>query len=238
MNTVFAVRELKKIAGGRTILDVEQLDILQGELFVIVGPTGAGKSTLLRLLHFLEAPTSGHIQLNGDTLSTPLDIEQQRNISMIFQRPEMLTGTLWDNVAFPLKLRGRENDSKIADILAALDLENLRHAQANTLSGGELQRVALARALVTDPKILLLDEPTANLDPYHVDLIEKLLGKYHAAGTTIVLVTHNIFQAKRLADRVGLMLNGQMVAVQEVKQFFDQPDDPRVEAFVNGELVY
>ena len=219
MNTVFAVRDLKKVAGGRTILDIERLEIKQGELFVIVGPTGAGKSTLLRLLHFLETPTSGHIQLNGDSSSSPLDIEHQRQISMIFQRPEMLTGTLWDNVAFPLKLRGRQSDSKIDDILSALDLEGLVHAQANTLSGGELQRVALARALVTGPKILLLDEPTANLDPYHVDLIEKLLGKYHAAGTMMVLVTHNIFQAKRLADRVGLMLNGQMVAVQDVKQF-------------------
>ena len=238
MKSVYTAQGLKKVVEGRTILDVEHLEIAQGELFVILGPTGAGKSTLLRLLHFIEFPTAGEIQLGGKTRSAPLEIDELRQISMLFQRPEMLTGTLKQNVVFPLKLRGIQDESKTNHILAALDLEHLMDAQASTLSGGELQRVALARALVTEPKIFLLDEPTANLDPYHVDLIEKLLFQYHSSGNTLVMVTHNIFQAKRIADRVGLMLGGQIVAVSDVKNFFENIEDPRVSAFLKGELVY
>jgi tungstate transport system ATP-binding protein len=118
-------------------------------------------------------------------------------------------------------------------------LLDLAHQRARTLSGGEAQRVALARAIVLRPDVLLLDEPTANLDPYNVGLIEEIIQRRNREqGTTLVLVTHNVFQAKRLAHRVALMLEGSIVEVTDVETFFESPEDPRTAAFVRGEMVY
>jgi tungstate transport system ATP-binding protein len=112
-------------------------------------------------------------------------------------------------------------------------------APAHKLSGGEMQRVALARALVIDPAVLLLDEPTANLDPYNIGLIEDIVRQHNRErSTTVVLVTHNVFQARRLAHRVGLMLAGRVVEVADTPTFFDSPSDPRTAAFVRGDMVY
>ncbi len=115
-------------------------------------------------------------------------------------------------------------------------MRSLSRARARTLSGGEAQRVALARALVLQPVALLLDEPTANLDPYNVSVIEDLVRAH--GDMTIVLITHNVFQAKRLADRVGLLLNGRLIELDETDRFFTHPIDPRTRSFVNGEMVY
>ena len=123
--------------------------------------------------------------------------------------------------------------------LQEVGLAGLARAQARTLSGGEAQRVALARAMVLTPDALLLDEPTANLDPYNVGLIEQIVRRLNEEqGTTIVLVTHNVFQAHRLATRVALLLEGRIVEVQDVQGFFERPQDPRTSAFVRGEMVY
>jgi tungstate transport system ATP-binding protein len=124
-------------------------------------------------------------------------------------------------------------------MLALVGLTTLAKANAHKLSGGEMQRVALARALVIRPAVLLLDEPTANLDPYNVGLIEDIVRRQNREqGTAIVLVTHNVFQAKRLARRVGLMLGGKLIEVSVTEKFFDSPADPRTAAFVRGEMVY
>ena len=131
---------------------------------------------------------------------------------------------------------------KDTPILTALDqvgLMAMARQPARTLSGGEAQRVALARAMVLQPDVLLLDEPTANLDPYNVGLIEDIIGRLnHERGTTLILVTHNVFQAKRLAHRVALLLEGQIVEITGVDTFFESPRDPRTAAFVRGEMVY
>ena len=157
---------------------------------------------------------------------------------MVFQRPEVLDGSVLQNVQYPLKVRGMDHYGKVEDILKHLDLLKLADQNASELSGGELQRLALARALVIRPKVLLLDEPTANLDPYNVELIEMIIQEYHQQGTTVVLVTHNVFQARRIAQRVGLMLNGQLVEVSPKEEFFNSPKDPRAKSFVRGEMVY
>jgi tungstate transport system ATP-binding protein len=142
-------------------------------------------------------------------------------------------------VAYGLGLRGKPGDGRIDEMLARVGLRDLANAPAHKLSGGEMQRVALARALVIEPRVLLLDEPTANLDPYNVGLIEEIVREHNRArGTSIVLVTHNVFQAKRLAHRVGLMLSGKIIEVQDTPAFFDAPADPRTAAFVRGEMVY
>ena len=235
---IYHVKDLTKVINKRVIVDVGDLEIRGGELFVIVGPNGAGKSTFLRLLHFLEEPTTGDIEFQGRPVSMPVPIEMRRSIGMVFQRPEFLDTNVLENVNYPLRLRKIRENGRVEDALTRLALTDFAQAHTSTLSGGELQRVALARLLVTQSNILLLDEPTANLDPYNAELIEDLIRELHREGATIVMVTHNIFQARRLAGRMGLMLNGQLVEVAPADTFFENPKDPRVKAFVDGEMVY
>jgi tungstate transport system ATP-binding protein len=220
----------------------EPLMIERGEIFALVGPSGAGKSTLLRLLALIEPPTTGTVSFMGEMLNghAPAPIALRRRASMVFQRPILLSDSVYANVAYPLKLRGAPvTHGKVEQALAQVGLTALQHAPSRTLSGGEAQRVALARALVIEPAALLLDEPTANLDPYNTSLIEQ---RIHALRrerqTTCIIVTHNLFQAKRLADRIGLLLQGKLIEVAPRDTFFTHPRDPRTRAFVNGEMVY
>ncbi|MCB0197364.1 MAG: phosphate ABC transporter ATP-binding protein [Anaerolineae bacterium] len=242
-NPIFTLRNLTQSYNGRTVLDIDQLDIFQGEILAVVGPSGAGKSTLLRHLNFLERPTLGALSfdtfhLNGEAI--PLDL--RRKITTVFQNPVLLNRSVADNVAYGLKLRGKNGEQVqrvVTETLDLVGLNSLLDVGAKTLSGGEAQRVALARALVIQPSVLLLDEPTANLDPYNVKLIEQIITQVNRErGTTIVIVTHNVFQARRLAHRTALLLEGRLVEVAETEKFFSNPTDPRTEAFINGEMVY
>lgn len=236
MPPLYHLHRLTQTYNGRAVLDVPELEIDSGEMLALVGPSGAGKSTLLRLLHFLEAPTTGEIHFRGET-TVPLDA--RREIAMVFQRPELLNRSVWENVTYGLRLRGMGDDARVAEALTDLDLLPLKDAPAHTLSGGEAQRVALARALVLRPRVLLLDEPTANLDPRNVALVEEVIHHLRVVSpTTVVFVTHNIFQARRLAGRVAFLLNGQLVEVSTADHFFDTPSDSRSVAFVRGEMVY
>lgn len=239
---VYQLEKVTKAYGDRRVLQVDQLDIYAGEIFALVGPSGAGKSTLLRLLNFLEPPTSGRICFLDTNFNPQRDVplEMRRRVTTVFQRPLLLNRSVRDNVAYGLRLRGQRNAAQsIENALAQVGLSALSRQRARTLSGGEAQRVALARAMIIQPSVLLLDEPTANLDPRNVGLIEEAVRTLNQKrGTTLVLVTHNVFQAKRLARRVALMLEGQIVEVADVAKFFESPRDPRTKAFVNGEMVY
>jgi tungstate transport system ATP-binding protein len=240
--TVYRLRQVAKEYEGRRVLHIEGLDIRRGEIFALVGPSGAGKSTLLRLLNFLESPTSGRIHFLdaefGPDQTIPLSL--RRRVTTVFQRPMLLNRSVWANVAYGLRLRGqRDADQQIETVLEQVGLPPLAQQRARTLSGGEAQRVALARAMVLQPDVLLLDEPTANLDPYNVGLIEDIVRVLNRdQGITVVLVTHNVFQARRLAHRVALMLEGRLIEVADVETFFESPNDPRTRAFVRGEMVY
>jgi tungstate transport system ATP-binding protein len=240
--SIYQLRDVTKAYDGRCVLQVNSLDIRQGEIFALVGPSGAGKSTMLRLLNFLEPPTSGRIRfLDAEfTPSRPVPMKSLRRVTTVFQRPLLLNRSVGANVTYGLRLRGQRNSGHRVE--AALEEVGLRHMarqRARTLSGGEAQRVALARAIVLQPDVLLLDEPTANLDPYNVGLIEDIVGALNRQReTSVVLVTHNVFQAKRLAHRVALLLEGQVVEVSDVERFFESPRDPRTAAFVRGEMVY
>jgi tungstate transport system ATP-binding protein len=240
--TVYRLRNVTKEYADRRVLHIEQLDIRRGEILALVGPSGAGKSTLLRLLNFLEPPTRGRIHFLdaefGPDQTLPLAL--RRRVTTVFQRPMLLNRSVWANVAYGLRLRGqRDARQRIETTLEQVGLPPLAQQRARTLSGGEAQRVALARAMVLQPDVLLLDEPTANLDPYNVGLIEDIVRTLNRdQGTTLILVTHNVFQARRLAHRVALMLEGQLIEVADVEVFFESPRDPRTRAFVRGEMVY
>lgn len=239
---VYTLDQISKTYNTRRVLEVEQLAIQNGEIVTLVGPSGAGKSTLLRLLNFLEQPTQGKIQFHEFEFSSdkepPLDV--RRRVTMVFQHPMLLNRSVEANVKYGLELRGiRDTQERVQQALVEVGLEHLSHQKASTLSGGEAQRVALARAIVMQPEVLLLDEPTANLDPYNVALIEKIILHLNRQyGTTLVLVTHNVFQAKRLAQRVAFLLDGKVIEVSDAETFFNHPQDLRTAAFVRGDMVY
>jgi tungstate transport system ATP-binding protein len=236
---LYELTHLRRIYGQRVVLDLPSLEVKEGEVLALVGPSGAGKSTLLRLLNFLETPTSGIIRFAGQTLTAAVPLAVRRQVTTVFQRPVLRRGTVSANVAYGLHLRGWPADGRVDAMLEEVGLAGLARQGAHTLSGGEMQRVALARALVIEPRVLLLDEPTANLDPYNVGLIEEIVRRRNARhNTTIVVVTHNVFQAKRLAHRVGLLLNGSLIELADTAAFFNAPADPRTAAFVRGEMVY
>jgi tungstate transport system ATP-binding protein len=221
-------------------LNLRGLKIPRGECFALVGPTGAGKSTLLRLLAALEQPDHGQIHWAQHPWHSALPLAVRRRITLVHQQTRLLHRSVRSNIEYPLRIRrARDAPARAEALLRRVGLEPLARQSAVTLSGGQVQLVALARALVIEPEVLLLDEPTAHLDPAHVALAEQIIQNYRQAhGATVVWATHNLFQARRVADRVGLLLEGQMVEVAAVTDFFTRPTDPRTAEFVQGKMVY
>jgi tungstate transport system ATP-binding protein len=246
MTPVYQLTGIRQVYNGRTVLDIDRLEVRRGEVLALVGPSGAGKSTLLRLLNFLETPTCGSLLYDGQPVVDGVDrgesrgasLALRRRVTTVFQRPALLRGSVAANVAYGLRLRGLPAQPAVGEMLERVGLGEMARLEARKLSGGEQQRVALARALVVRPEVLLLDEPTANLDPFNVRAIEALIADVsRGGGATLVLVTHNVFQARRLATRTGLLLNGRLIELCSTEQFFEQPADPRTAAFVRGEMV-
>ena len=236
---IYQLEGLRHAYADRQVLDIPTMQVGEGEILALVGPSGAGKSTLLRLLNFLETPAAGMLRFDGQTVRYPTPLAIRRQVTTVFQRPVLLHGTVRANVSYGLRLRGQAADRTVDEMLDEVGLAGLARQAALTLSGGEMQRVALARALVIRPRVLLLDEPTANLAPSNVGLIEEIVRRQNSRhGTTVLLVTHNIFQARRLATRVGLLLSGSLVELAAVDTFFTTPSDARTAAFVKGEMVY
>jgi len=238
--SLYQITDLQQVYGERSVLDLPAFEVRQGEVLGVIGPSGAGKSTLLRLLNFLERPSQGEILFEGQLVGAEVPIELRRRVTTVFQRPVLLQRSVAANLKYGVSLRGLKLEpQRMQAWLDRLGLDALEHQAAAKLSGGEAQRVALARALLTNPDVLLLDEPTANLDPYNVGLIEKIVQEENRErGTTVVIVTHNIFQARRLAHRTALLLGGRLVEVGETEQIFTSPVRPETAAFIRGELVY
>jgi tungstate transport system ATP-binding protein len=205
----------------------------------VVGPSGSGKSTLLRLLQFLERPTAGRITFDSHEAGPDVPLEVRRQITTVFQRPIVLDRSVRANVSYGLRVRGiPDHATKVDELLAALGLSPLASMPARTLSGGEIQRVAFGRALAFGPSVLLLDEPTANLDPRNVRLVEDLIRERQRRGVTIVLATHQTFQARRLGHRTAFLLDGRIVETGPTSEFFSAPRDPRTRAFLSGDMIY
>ncbi len=195
---------------------------------LIIGPNGAGKSTLLRLIHGLLKPSGGTVQWR-----------QPLRQAMVFQRPVMLRTTVFKNVLYGLKLAGikhGERERCAHDALERVGLAHLGARPARVLSGGEQQRVALARAWALDPEVLLLDEPTASLDPASSREVERIIGDFVAAGTRILMTTHNLGQARRLADEILYLDEGRVLEQALATDFFKQPRSASAAAFIREEL--
>ena len=219
-------------ASGRTIINGISVEVGAGPRTIILGPNGAGKSVLMRLCHGLLKPTSGSIVWRGANGG------RQRQ-ALVFQRPVMLRRSALANVVYGMKLAGiapRECELRARDVLEAVGLSHLADRPARMLSGGEQQRVALARAWALGPEVLFLDEPTANLDPGAARDIENIIGQIRAGGTKIVMTTHNLGQARRLADEVLFLDRGRLVERSPAERFFRQPASPEAAAFLKEEL--
>jgi tungstate transport system ATP-binding protein len=224
----------------RRVLSIPRMEISPGEILGVIGPSGAGKSTLLRLLNFLEAPTQGVILYGGAQHRSGVDMPLvlRRQVTMVFQRSLLLNRSVWDNVAYGLRIRGvTDARQQVERALEEVGLSGLARAQARTLSGGEAQRAALARAMLIQPRVLLLDEPTANLDPANAGLIEKIiLHLNQSQGTTIVMVTHNVHQARRLAQRTAFFMDGRLIELNETQKMFAAAADARTALFLLGDM--
>jgi tungstate transport system ATP-binding protein len=230
------LRGLTYEAGEKRVIDRLDLTIENRGITVIMGPNGAGKSVLLRLMHGLIAPTRGEILWAGK----PLDRELARRQAMVFQKPVLLRRSAAANIWHALGLRGIERGERGIRVDGALRLAGLeRHAAmpARVLSGGEQQRLCLARALSLEPEILFLDEPTASLDPASTLAIEGLLIDAQRRGIKIIVVTHDVGQARRLAQDVVFLHHGRVIEHQPAKEFFRGPESEAARAFLTGGLV-
>lgn len=215
---IFKVRNLKKVYNGKIVLDVDNLNFQEGKIYAIVGPNGSGKTTLLNILNLLEKPDEGQIffydqeitnKSNSDTL------EIRRRMTLVNQDPFLFHSTVYDNIAYGLKIRSipsRVRKSRIRSALNIVGLSGFKDRKANQLSGGEAQRVVIARALMIEPEVLFLDEPTANIDQKHIDVVERIVKKIKKEiKSTVIFSTHDLSQAYRLADEVISLLDGKII---------------------------
>lgn len=232
------VRDISFEARGKRLIKDLSFTIEAGSRTMILGANGAGKSLLLRLCHGLLSPISGVVDWNGETsFSKKVRLRQ----AMVFQRPVMLRRTSLANIEYALKLRDvkkQEREERAYEILKRIGLGRLAHQPARVLSGGEQQRLAMARAWVIEPEVLFLDEPTASLDPSATHSIEETICAIAKSGTTIIMTTHDLGQAKRLGTDVMFLHRGRMLEYNRADVFFKGPQNDLAQAFLRGDLLW
>lgn len=227
------VRGLSFDAGGERLIDGVDLSLEAGSVTIIMGPNGAGKTVLIRLLHGMLAPAGGEILWAG----RPIDDATRKRQAMVFQTPVLLRRSVVSNIDFVLRLRGSGGRKRSLEVLESAGLAEKADQAARLLSGGERQRLSIARALATDPAILFLDEPTASLDPASVLAIEKIVFAARDRGVKIIFITHDIGQARRLADEVLFMHRGRVVEHSPSSRFFDNPESREARDYLAGRIV-
>ncbi|MCW9040765.1 MAG: phosphate ABC transporter ATP-binding protein [Rhodospirillales bacterium] len=227
------LRDVTFEAGGMRLIKNMTFTLGGAGKVFILGPNGAGKSLLLRLCHGLIKPASGQVTWHGGN--------PKHQQAMVFQRPVMLRRTVAANIAYALKLRGIDRKDRadiVSDVLRRTGLARLAEHPARVLSFGEQQRLALARAWALRPQVLFMDEPTASLDPAATHTLEELIAAIHAEGTKIVMTTHDMGQARRLADEVLFLHRGRLLEQAPAERFFDAPENDLAQAFMRGELLW
>lgn len=218
---------------GKRLIDGIDLLIPPRPLTVVMGPNGAGKSLLLRLLHGLLEPSAGQVLWGGEPLST----EVRRRQAMVFQRPVLLRRSVAANIRFVLNLRGARGTERCQSLLRQAGLEAQAQQPARLLSGGEQQQLALVRALALDPDVLFLDEPTASLDPAATAAIEAMVKQAHRRGTKVIFVTHDLGQARRLADEVVFLHRGRLLERTPAERFFEHPSSTQARDYLQGRII-
>ncbi len=239
MKNLVELRNIFKKYGDITALKDISLEIKKGEIFSVMGVNGAGKTTLLRIIAGIDKPTSGEFYYNNRRVENNYRHHVRRNCTMVFQRCVLFDTTVYKNITYGLNLRGysrKETEMKVSDALKKLKLDGYENKPAKRISGGEQQRVSLARALVLDPELMLLDEPTLNLDPGNAAIIEKVINDIKDE-TTVVLATHDLYQVKKISDRVAHILDGTIVEIGSSKDIFKNPRDERTLKFINKEII-
>jgi tungstate transport system ATP-binding protein len=228
---------VEKSYGVVKVLEDINLEILGARTIALLGTNGAGKTTLLKIIAGLEERDKGSILLDDKATNS----KQLRHIAtLVFQKTVMFNTSVYSNLAYGLKIRGKKDSDikeEIAHELQTVGLKNFEKRKARKTSGGEQQRIALARAFLLNPQILLLDEPTANLDPYSATLIERAIKEKRGKGI-VILATHNLSQAKRIADEVVHIYEGKIMEIGSPEEFFNNPSNEMSRKFINGELDY
>ncbi len=214
---------VSKLYGDVTALRDVSLKVERGEILTVLGPNGSGKTTLLKILGGLERPSRGEVLFDGVRIGGDNAEEMRKRATLVFQRTVLLRGTVRNNVAYGLRLRhipDEDIERRAREAIELVGLEALADRQAKDLSGGEQQRLSLARALILDCELLLLDEPTANLDPESLAIVKEVIRKLNKGGTTVVLATHNIEQARELSERLLLLERGEIVEAGRPQDLF------------------
>ncbi len=227
------VRNLVYRTNGSTLIKSVSLALPDRSLTVVMGPNGAGKSLMVRLMHGLLQPTEGEVLWGGQPMSDSVRKRQ----AMVFQRPVLLRRSVAANIDFVLGLRGRRAADRTAAILDEVGLAERAGQPARLLSGGEQQRLALARALALGPRVIFMDEPTASLDPSATAAIEAIVHRVRDRGTKILFITHDLGQARRLADDVVFLHAGRLAEHSPAATFFDQPESREARNYLSGRLV-
>jgi len=226
-------RRLVYSVGGRNLVDNVDLALSATSLTVVMGPNGAGKSLLLRLMHGLIAPTAGEVRWGGQ----PMDVNLRARQALVFQRPVLLRRSVAANIRFVLKHRDNNSPERLQELLEEVGLADRAGQPARLLSGGEQQRLALARALAVRPRVLFMDEPTTSLDPASTASIESIVVRAHQRGVKVVFVTHDLGQARRLADDVVFLNRGRLVEHSSAARFFQNPESQAARDYLSGRLV-
>ncbi|SDZ05366.1 ABC transporter ATP-binding protein [Tindallia californiensis] len=228
---------LTKKYQNRTVLNIPELELEEGYLWGIIGPNGSGKSTLMKIIAGLLEASSGSVHYEDKKLKGAV----KKSMTLVFQKPYLLRTTVFQNIAYPLQIRGdaeKEIRERVNELLESFEIESLRDQKAWTLSGGEGQKVALARALIFKPRLLMLDEPTANIDPSSIMLLEeRILEYYKQEKPTILMVTHNIQQTRRLCNRVAFMNEGKVLDSGDLRHLYGAEAHPLVRDFIQKGLI-
>jgi molybdopterin-binding protein len=224
MEIAAELKNITKTYGDKTALANVNLQVREGEILALLGPNGSGKTTILKILALIESPTTGELQFLGETV-TAKNMEKNRMLtSLVFQKTTVFTTSVYNNVAYGLKIRKIPREKRkheVKEALKLVKLEGFENRPAKKLSGGEQQRVAIARALVLKTKLLLLDEPTANLDPKNSQILEEVITTVNReTKTTIVMATHNMFQARLFPHRIALVNDGRISEIGKPEEVF------------------
>jgi len=224
MTVTAELKDVMKAYGNKIVLDAINLKIHEGEILALLGPNGSGKTTILKILAFIENPSSGEVTFQGEEINFKNTEKVRLQSTLVFQKTTVFGTSVYNNIAYGLKLRKVRKETREKEVKKALKLvklEGFEKRNARKLSGGEQQRVAIARALVLKTKLLLLDEPTANLDPKNAGILEEVIDTVNRENkTTIVMATHNMFQAKKLPHRIALMDEGKITEVGTPEEIF------------------